>query len=192
LEHEGRIISGDIVVFVEDECHLLWGDTLGYLWGKRGLALELPIINQKERQTYYGAVNLLTDEVHVQEAETGDGEHTVAFVQALQAKHPNKQIWLLWDGAKHHRYGKMQEYLAAQNQGLAEHQWRITCLWFAPNAPEQNPLEDIWLKGKNTLRRAFNDNPTFAKVKQCFRHSLQNVKLSAEKLTWYWNRPQII
>ena len=130
--------------------------------------------------------------MHLQEAETGNGEHTVAFVQALQAKHPNKQIWILWDGAKHQRYGKIHAYLVAQNEGLAEQQWRITCLWFAPNAPEQNPVEDIWLKGKNTLRKAFNDNPTFAKVKQCFMHSLKNVKLSAEKLTWYWSRPHFI
>jgi len=31
--------------------------------------------------------------------------------------------------------------------------WSITCILFAPNAPEQNPVEDIWLQAKNFLRK---------------------------------------
>ena len=82
--------------------------------------------------------------------------------------------------------------IAEQNEGLEQEDWKITCLWFAPNAPEQNPVEDIWLKGKNAVRRAFNENPTFAKVKDCFETNLQEVKLSVEKLAWYRTLPQII
>ncbi|MEG3960357.1 hypothetical protein QT982_33815, partial [Microcoleus sp. herbarium2] len=29
----------------------------------------------------------------------------------------------------------------------------ITCILFAPNSPQQNPVEDIWLKAKNFLRK---------------------------------------
>ena len=32
---ETEIKSGELFVFIEDECHLLWGDTLGYIWGKK-------------------------------------------------------------------------------------------------------------------------------------------------------------
>ncbi len=192
MEAEAAIKAGELIVFLQDECHLLWGDIIGYVWGKRGVALEVPMTNQKERQTYYGAVNLLTSEFHLKESITGDGQNTVSFVKWLQSKYPNKPIWIIWDGAKHHRYGKMQEYLAEQNEGLEQKDWKITCLWFAPNAPEQNPVEDIWLKGKNAVRRAFNENPTFAKVKDCFETNLQEVKLSVEKLAWYWTFPQII
>ncbi len=28
-----EIESDELVVCIEDECHLLWGDTLGYIWG---------------------------------------------------------------------------------------------------------------------------------------------------------------
>lgn len=192
MDKQKEIASGEIVVFIQDECHLLWGDALGYLWGKRGEALELPIGNQKQRQTFYGAVNLLSEEFHLREAAAGNGENTVEFVKTLQKKHLDKQIWLIWDGAKYHRYGEMQEYLAEQNEGLAEEDWKISCLWFAPNAPEQNPVEDIWLKGKNAIRRAFNENQTFAKVKDCFQTNLEEVKISVEKLNWYWTPPQII
>ena len=46
-----------MIVLLEDECHLLWGDCLGYVWGNRGEAIEVWMLNEKERQTYYGAVN---------------------------------------------------------------------------------------------------------------------------------------
>ncbi len=84
----------------------------------------------------------------------------------------------------------MRSYLAEQNEGLAEEDWKITCIWFAPNAPEQNPVEDIWLAGKRAIRKCFNQNKTFAKVKGCFVESLREVKVSVEKLSWYWANPQ--
>jgi putative transposase len=85
LDNEEKIVAGEIIVFLQDECHLLWGDVLGYVWGKRGAAVQVPMLNQKERQTYYGAVNLLTREFHLQEAAAGNGENT-AFICEMAAK----------------------------------------------------------------------------------------------------------
>jgi len=34
-------------VFIEDECHVLWGDTLGYVWGKKNERIEFPITNER-------------------------------------------------------------------------------------------------------------------------------------------------
>jgi transposase len=31
--------------------------------------------------------------------------------------------------------------------------WSITCILFAPNPPQQNPVEDIWLQAKKFLRK---------------------------------------
>ena len=52
VQHQSKINSGEIVVLFEDECHLLWGDVCGFAWGKRHQAIEVPILNQKLRQTY--------------------------------------------------------------------------------------------------------------------------------------------
>lgn len=180
------------MVLLQDECHLLWGDALGYVWGQRGEAIEVSMTNERERQTFFGAVNLLTQQFHLQAKAKADGARTVEYVKWLQEQYPEKRLWLLWDGASFHRYGEMRSYLAQQNEGLAEEEWRIACLWFAPNAPEQNPVEDIWLSGKRAIRQCFNQNKTFAKVKECFVESLREVKLSVEKLNWYWSNPQSI
>ena len=67
-----EIQSGKLAVYLLDECHRVWKDVLGYLWNfikeklKEGQnPSELPertlvkIENEKERQTYYGALNLV-------------------------------------------------------------------------------------------------------------------------------------
>ena len=61
-KHRDEIITEKLVIFFADECHLLWGDICGYVWGKKQERIEIPITNEKERQTYYGAVNLYTQE----------------------------------------------------------------------------------------------------------------------------------
>ena len=73
------------------------------------------------------------------------------------------------------------------NAGLEVDDWRVTFVLFAPNAPEQNPVEDIWLKGKNLLRKNFTENDTFAKVKRCFMDYYQNKKFDFKKIKLYRN-----
>jgi hypothetical protein len=40
-----------------DECHLLWGEVCRYVWGKTNKTIEVPMTNQRERPTYFGAIN---------------------------------------------------------------------------------------------------------------------------------------
>ena len=49
-----------------DECHLLWGDLLSYAWGRKDKQIEIPIKNERERQTYYGAYYYQTKEFIMQ------------------------------------------------------------------------------------------------------------------------------
>jgi putative transposase len=98
-KHRSEILAEKLVVFFADECHLLWGDICGYVWGKKQERIEIPITNEKERQTYYGAVNLYTQECVIQAASAGNSESTVAFLKYLQSQNENKQIAMIWDGA---------------------------------------------------------------------------------------------
>ena len=181
-----------MIVLVEDECHLVWGDVWGRVWGKRNTPIEVLRTNERERQTYYGALNLLTKTVHLQERSVGDGASTVEYRRWCQTLYPDKQLLLLWDGASYHRGQDLQSFLAQENAGLAEADWKITCLLFAPNAPEQNPLEDLWLKGKTYLRQQFAVNKPFAAVKDCFSTFLRALNFDSIKCRWYWPNPQMI
>ena len=141
--------------------------------------------NEKERQTYYGAINLATKEFHVCPFSKGDRVNTVTFVKHLQALSPRAKLLFIWDGASYHQYADMHVSLQDVNKGLQQHDWKVTCELFAPNAPDQNPVEDIWLKGKNFLRKYFYQHTTFAQVKKAFLHFLHTTTFDFPKLKLY-------
>jgi hypothetical protein len=85
----------------------------------------------------------------------------------------------------------MQAVLARQNAGLCEKQWHVPGLLFAPTAPEQNPPEELWRKGKTHLRKHFASNKPFAHVKQCFTAFLGSLNFDSVKVNWYWPTPQL-
>ena len=115
-----------------------------------------------------------------------------AFLKYLSSQCPESRIALIWDGASYHRGEEMRKFLAQENADLAETDWKVTGMRFAPNAPEQNPTEDVWLTGKTHLRTQFALNKTFAQVKRCFSTFLQALQFTSTKLRWYWPTAQMI
>ena len=85
---------------------------------------------------------------------------------------------------------EVQDYLSQVNQDLEEKDWKVTCLLFAPYAPDQNPVEDVWLQGKTFLRRHFYENKTFNQVKQSFLNFLNKRVFNFGKVSWYLEIPQ--
>ncbi|UNU21970.1 hypothetical protein D0A34_26790 [Microcoleus vaginatus PCC 9802] len=68
------IESGEIIVLFLDECHLLHGDLTGYVWGQSDRTIEIPITHDKDRQTYFGALNYQNKQFHVQGHPSGSGK----------------------------------------------------------------------------------------------------------------------
>jgi hypothetical protein len=69
--HSAEIESGEMIVFFIDECHLLNGDICGYVWGRTNTKVEIPIKNEKERQTYFGALNYQTLIIYMPSLSSG-------------------------------------------------------------------------------------------------------------------------
>ena len=76
---------------------------------------------------------------------------------------------IFWDDASYHNSQEFREYLMLINQEKPEEKWWINCLKFAPNAPEQNPVEDIWLQTKNLIRQFDHLCSSFKIVKWLFK-----------------------
>jgi transposase len=115
----------------------------------------------------------------------GNSQQTVTFLQWLQQQFPNEQLAIFWDGASYHRSEDVRAYLQRVNDGQPESEWRIHCICFAPNAPDQNPIEDIWLQAKTDIRQRYYQCDTFAQVKQLFVQFLQNTEFDFPKLYRY-------
>ncbi len=72
------------------------------------------------------------------------------------------------EGASYHKYAKTRDYLNEINAGLEKEKWPVECLLFAPNVPDQNPVEDIGWQIKNHIRKNFMECDTFSQVKSLF------------------------
>lgn len=168
---------------------MLWGDVCGYVWGKTNERIEIPISNEKERQTYYGALNYRTGKVITKDYPNGNTENTIKFVKELmnEVKSENQEVQmaLIWDGAPYHRSQAFRDYLEQVNQGRSEKEWLIKCIRLAPNAPEQNPIEDVWLQGKEMIRKYWHLCQEFKVVKWLFEWTINHSLFNFGKLSMY-------
>jgi len=63
---------------------------------------------------------------------------------------------------------------------------------FAPNCPQQNPVEDVWLHGKNVLRCFWYRLRSFSVVKWLFKFPLSHQKFTSPKIDQYAPRSILI
>jgi len=75
------------------------------------------------------------------------------LIKYLPYKYKGRRIILIWDEASYHKYGEFRDFLSTVNGDKKPENWSITCILFALNSPQQNPVEDIWLQAKNFLRK---------------------------------------
>ena len=191
-EQAEDIANGSVIVLFIDQCHVLWDDARGYDWAPSTQRIEVPMTNFRERQTYYGAIEPLSGEAIVIPTETANGYWTTIFVEYLCQQYPEKRLMLFWDGASYHRGQEMQEYLEAVNYGRSREEWIVRCVLFAPNAPEQNPMEDVWLKAKQYVRKHWRECSTFQRMRHIFEEALNTLSFQFEKLRMYLPDLQII
>lgn len=192
MVHAQDIATGSVVVLFVDQCHLTWGDACGYVWGPSTRRLEIPMTNQRERQTYYGAIDALTGDGIVIPFDAANGYWTFIFVEYLRQYYANKRLIICWDGASYHRGEEMREYLDGVNCERTRENWQITCVQFAPHAPEQNPIEDVWLQVKSYVRKHWFQCNTFEQVKQLFEEALATLTFDFKKLRMYLPDLQMI
>lgn len=131
---------------------------------------------------------MFTGQFHLRPYQRANGHYTVTFVRYLLRRYPDQQLLLFWDGATYHQYGQMRDFLCQVNQGLPPNQWKVTCILLAPHAPQENPVEDVWLKAKTFVRRHFHWATSFHKVKQLFTRAIKSVPyFDFPKLDRYMN-----
>ena len=169
-----------------DECQLIWKDACGYVWGPQNQRVEIPIANIRERQSYYGAIDARTGDSIITPCDGADGRWTTIFCEFLRQEYEGKRIIICWDGASYHRGEEMQAYLEGLNMGKPRDEWTITCVQFAPYAPEQNPIENVWLQAKEFIRKNWRRCDTFQRVTDLFEQALNTISFDFDRLRMYF------
>lgn len=158
---------------------------MGYVWGKTDQAIEVPVVNERQKQTYYGAIDPLSGEVLLQAYPAGNSDNTLKYLQYLQQQSPHQRLLVLWDGASYHRSVAVREFLAQVNRQRPCQEWQIHCVRFAPHCPQQNPIEDVWLQAKTWVRRFSGVLTSFARLQWSFEWFLNNTAFNFPKLQMY-------
>ena len=125
--NRSEIEAGKLRVLLIDECHLMWGDVTGYVWGRTDQEITVPVVNEREKQTYYGAVDYLERKLLLKAYDKGNSENTIDYLQYLLTESDNQRLLIFWDGATYHRSKEIQSFLDELNQGLSPEQWKIHC-----------------------------------------------------------------
>jgi transposase len=185
MDHQEELQQGLRIVFFVDECCFVWGDVCGYVWGKRHERIFVPVSNTRKRQAYYGAVNMLSGKTHLVPDDTADALSTTDFLLYLQLTFPKTKITIIWDNASHHKATAVREYLNKVNAGVPEEDWAITCLWFAPYDPSQNPIEDVWNQAKAFVRQMWSNLTDFQDVTTAFEQFVSEQVFDFPKLHRY-------
>ena len=89
------------------------------------------------------------------------------------------------------RSQEVKDYLQSLNTGRAPQSFQLTCIRFAPNAPEQNPVEDVWLQAKRFLREFYHLCDSFSLVKLLFELVPHGRTVDFPKLSKYAVVPQL-
>lgn len=171
--HQDELDQGTRVLLFLDECFLHWGDVCGYGWGKRNERLTLDVRNLKARQTFYGALDARTGEMHLMPYPNAQSDNTTDFLVELQSRYPHAKLTICWDNASWHKGVEVAAFLARVNGGYAPDDWPITCINFAPHDPTQNPIEEVWHQGKGAIQKLRLAATKFHEVIDAFERVLE-------------------
>lgn len=131
-------------------------------------------------------LNILTGRVIVKGCENTKSTSVINFLKYLLKRNPRRKITIFWDGASSHRSHLVKEFLHKVNKGKKGLAARLLLVRLAPNAPEENPIEDVWLQGKNHIRREV-DFTNFGDVQDSFEKSIKSKKFKFDKIKKYRN-----
>jgi transposase len=139
------------------------------------------MLNERIRQTYFGVLNILSGKVWIKPYPTANALNSEDFLKHLLQRNPGKKITVCWDKVSSHDSKRVKCFVRDINRGLSKKQRRLTIVWLPLAAPEENPMEDVWLYGKTAIRKDPEDLLSFEDVKQRFEKALKNRNYSPDK-----------
>jgi len=129
------------IIFAADECSLCFETEFRRAWIKKGEKTVLRVNRKKDRQHYFGALNLDDGTEELILLDWQDTENIVGALRELVKRYPKKKLALVWDNAKWHRGKELRKLLGRELKD-------IRLVWLPPYAPDQNPQEKVWKTAK--------------------------------------------
>lgn len=142
--------------FAADESSIVWETELRKAWLKKGEKTIIKADRIKQRQNYFGALNLRSGQHTLVPLIWQNTTTMIEALRALTEVYPNKKLCIIGDNARWHRSKELRELL-----GEGKEFSHIHFIWLPPYAPDNNPQEHVWKVGKDAIA-----NRTYSSFKE--------------------------
>ena len=132
----------DTVILCADEMILTTHTTTQKVWLPEGQYPKIEVSNShRERRNIYGFLNLRTGRQHAFKTMKQNMRVTRDVLKHVRKLYPRKKIALFWDSAGWHKGSEVTQFIDVDQ--------KIKIIHFPTYAPEQNPQEHVWKKGRS-------------------------------------------
>lgn len=132
------------VILAADEMILTTKTTTQKVWLPQGGAAHVEVSNASiERRQVYGFLNLKTGQEHAFKTLKQNMLITADVLKQVRLIYPKQKIVLLWDNAGWHRGSIVMECIKQDGN--------IDIIHFPKYAPEENPQEHVWKRGRSEV-----------------------------------------
>lgn len=162
-------------VFFLDGAHPTHNTRSTYAWVKRGQKKIIPTNTGRERLNLSGAMNAhRPEEVIVHESEWVNAQATVALLEKIEARHPDKaRIYAFADNASYYKNAIVSDWLDKHP--------RVVLLFLPTYSPNLNLIERFWkFMRKKVINTTFY--PTFKEFKKAILEFFEKLHLYKDEL----------
>lgn len=132
------------LVFVSDECRIVWETEIRRLWLPKGKKVIIKVERKRKAQSFIGFLNLKTGEELLYKLSWQKQDEIIPVLEALVLKYSGMRICIIWDNARFHHGKKIKAKLTTTMKA-------IHLINLPAYAPDMNPQEHVWKYGKDKL-----------------------------------------
>lgn len=130
------------IILAADEMILTTKTTTQKVWLPQGETVRVDVANSSiARRQVYGFLNLKTGQEHAFKTMKQNMAVTAGILKEVRAIYPKQKIVLLWDNAGWHKGSVVQTFIKQDGN--------IETIHFPKYAPEENPQEHVWKRGRS-------------------------------------------
>lgn len=152
-------------VFTSDEVRIMLEAVTRRAWLKKGEKTVVKVKRSKDYQNYLGFLDQKTFKCQVYPIAWGRQTEIIKATAAHIANYPGKRICVIWDNARCHN-GRLVRKELRKGSSLE----RAHLIALPPYAPDMNPIEHVWERGKNEISNTQFE--TFDNTKQVFEKAI--------------------
>ncbi len=134
----------ETVILAADEMILTTKTTTQKVWLPQGETVRVDVANSSvQRRQIYGFLDVKSGQEHAFKTMKQNMHVTADILRQIRDLYPKQKIVLVWDNAGWHRGSVVQDFIKQDG--------RIELIHFPKYAPEENPQEHVWKRGRSAI-----------------------------------------